>query len=37
MEAGLFEFDSIEHVQYVSSLDTIHAFLTSWAFDLPTT
>jgi hypothetical protein len=31
----LYEFDSSEHVHYVSSLNTIHAFLTRWAFDLP--
>lgn len=35
--AGLYEFESSEHVHYVSSLNTIHEFLTRWAFDLPTT
>ena len=35
-EAGLYEFASSEHVHYVSSLKTIHEFLTRWAFDLPT-
>ena len=34
-EAGLYEFDSSQHVRYVSSLGTIHKFLTRWAFDLP--
>jgi hypothetical protein len=36
-EAGLYEFDSSEHVHYVSSMNTIHDFLTRWAFDLPAT
>jgi hypothetical protein len=36
-EAGLYEFDSSEHVHYVSSLTTIHEFLTRWAFDPPRT
>jgi hypothetical protein len=30
-EAGLYEFDISEHVHYVSSLRTIHEFLTRWA------
>jgi len=34
-EGGLFEFASSDHVHYVSSLRTIHEFLTRWAFDLP--
>jgi hypothetical protein len=34
-EAGLYEFESSERVHYVSSLRTIHEFLTRWAFDLP--
>jgi hypothetical protein len=34
-EAGLYEFDSSDHVYYVSSMNTIHDFLTRWAFDLP--
>jgi hypothetical protein len=34
-KAGLYEFDSSEHVHYVSSLRTIHEFLTRWAFDEP--
>jgi hypothetical protein len=34
-EAGLYEFESCEHVHYVSSLSTIHEFLTRWAFDEP--
>ena len=34
-EAGLYEFESGEHMYYVSSLKTIHEFLTRWAFDLP--
>lgn len=34
-EAGLYEFESGEHIYHVSSLRTIHEFLTRWAFDLP--
>ena len=30
--AGLYEFDNSDHVHYVSSLRTIHEFLTRWAF-----
>ena len=33
-ESGLYGFDSSERVHYVSSLNTIHTFLTRWAFDL---
>lgn len=33
-EAGLYKFESIEHVEYVSSMREIHDFLTRWAFDL---
>jgi hypothetical protein len=36
-EIGLYAFESSEHIQYVSSLNTIHEFLTRWAFDLPAT
>ena len=32
-DQGLYEFHSSEHVHYVSSLKTIHEFLTRWAFD----
>jgi hypothetical protein len=34
---GLYQFESSEHVHYVSSLNTIHEFRTRWAFDLPGT
>jgi hypothetical protein len=34
-KAGLYEFDSSEHVHYVGSLRSIHDFLTRWAFGLP--
>jgi hypothetical protein len=34
-ETGLYEFSSSERVHYVSSLRTIHEFLTRWAFDEP--
>ena len=34
-ESGLYEFDSSEHLRCVSSLRTIHEFLTRWAFDAP--
>jgi hypothetical protein len=34
-EVGLYEFDSSDHVHYVSSMNTIRDFLTRWAFDLP--
>ncbi|HXY82044.1 MAG TPA: hypothetical protein VEH55_11800 [Gaiellaceae bacterium] len=34
-DAGLYAFESSDHVHYVSSLRTIHEFLTRWAFDLP--
>jgi hypothetical protein len=33
-EHGLYVFDSSENVHYVSSMSTIHDFLTRWAFDL---
>jgi hypothetical protein len=33
-ESGLYEFDSSDSVSYVSSLRTVHEFLTRWAFDL---
>ncbi len=33
-EHGLYVFESSEHLHYVSSLRTIHDFLTRWAFDL---
>ena len=31
---GLYEFTSSQNVRKVSSLTTIHEFLTNWAFDL---
>ena len=31
---GLYEVDGSQHIQYVSSLRTVHDFLTRWAFDL---
>jgi hypothetical protein len=34
-ESGLYQFVSSGHIEYVSSLRTIHEFLTRWAFDLP--
>lgn len=34
-DTGLYEFDSSQHIRYVSSLRNIHEFLTKWAFDLP--
>lgn len=33
-KTGLYEFQSSENVNYISSLRTIHEFLTRWAFDL---
>jgi hypothetical protein len=33
-DAGLYKFESSGHIHYVSSLRTIHDFLTRWAFDL---
>jgi len=33
-EHGLYVFDSSENLHYVSSLRTIHDFLTRWTFDL---
>jgi hypothetical protein len=34
-ESGLYEFESDQHVHYVSSFANVHEFLTRWAFDLP--
>jgi hypothetical protein len=33
-ETGLYNFESSQHVHYVSSLKTIHEFLTRWAFEV---
>jgi hypothetical protein len=33
-EHRLYVFESSEHIHYVSSLRTIHDYLTRWAFDL---
>jgi hypothetical protein len=34
-ENGLYEFESDQHLHYVSSFANVHDFLTRWAFDLP--
>jgi hypothetical protein len=31
---GLYELDGSQNVHYVSSLTSVHEFLTRWAFDL---
>jgi len=34
-EHGLYEFETEQHIHYVSSLGNVHQLLTRWAFDLP--